>query len=112
MARTRRWKLTAPGVTAAAAGIATTAAVSISTAGPMAGTIDLITGLASALAASAATLPYLADRASQQAIPAFALVIGDGLATPRPCIRPVRHKPVATITAVMAPGASFAEDSA
>lgn len=105
MARTRRWKLTAPGVTAAAAGAATTAAVAIGTAGPMTGTIDLLTGLASALATSAAALPYLADRASQHANPAFALVIGDGLATPRTGSRPIRHKPVATITAVMAPGA-------
>jgi hypothetical protein len=105
MARTRRWKLAAPGVTAAAAGAATTAAVAIGTAGPMAGTIDLLTGLASALATSAAALPYLADRASQHANPAFALVIGDGLATPRTGSRPIRHKPVATITAVMAPGA-------
>jgi len=104
MSRARRWKLNAPGITAAAAGAATTAAVAIGTAGPMARTIDLFTGLTSALATGAATLPYLADRASQHADPAFALVIGDGLAIPRTGSRPIRHKPVATITA-MAPGA-------
>ncbi len=45
--------------------------------------VDLTAGLAGLLAIGAAVGPYRAHRAAHRANPAFALLIGDGLARPR-----------------------------
>ena len=102
----RRWKLAAPGIAGAAGGIAATAAVAIGAAGPTAGTVDLLTGLGAMLVAGGGVLPYLADRAAHHREAAFALLIGDGLASPRQASRPSRQKPVPFISAIMTPTAT------
>ena len=99
----RRWKLAAPGVAGAAGGIAATAAVAIGAVGPVAGAVDLLTGLGAMLVASAGVFPYRAERNAHRREAAFALLIGDGLASPRQAARPSRHKPVPFITAVITP---------
>ena len=101
MKHARRWKRDIPGAAAAAAGYAATQAVAIGATGPLAGRMDLYAGIAALLGTAAAVSPYRADRAAQRANPAFALIIGDGLVTPRPTARPRRQKPVATITAIL-----------
>jgi hypothetical protein len=102
----RRWKLAAPGVAGAAGGIAATAAVAIGAAGPIAGTVDLLTGLGALLVAGGGVLPYRADRAAHRREAAFTLLIGNGLASPRRACRPSRQKPVPFITAIMTPTAT------
>jgi hypothetical protein len=53
------------------------------------------------LAAGGGVFPYLADRAAHHREAAFALLIGDGLASPRQASRPSRQKPVPFISAIM-----------
>src|SRR6266567_8840210 len=102
----RRWKLAAPGIAGAAGGIAATAAVAIGAAGPTAGTVDLLTGLGAMLVAGGGVLSYLADRAAHHREAAFALLIGDSLASPRQASRPSRQKAVPFISAIMTPTAT------
>ena len=103
IARARRWKLALPGAAGVSGAIAATAAVAIGATGPMAAPIDLLTALGAMFATGAGVLPYVADRGGHRTNSAFALLIGDGLASPREISRPTRQKPVASITAVMAP---------
>jgi hypothetical protein len=58
------------------------------------------------LVAGGGVLPYLADRAAHHREAAFALLIGDGLASPRQASRPSRQKPVPFISAIMTPTAT------
>jgi hypothetical protein len=105
IARARRWKLVASTVAGAAGAIVSTTAVAIGATGPVE-TIDLLTGLGAMLGASVAPLAYRADRGDHRGNAAFALLLGDGLTSPRSAIRPSRQKLVPLISAVMTPTAS------
>jgi hypothetical protein len=80
MTRTRRWKRDIPGALSVATGAAALASVAIGAAGPAADLVDLCAGLAGLFGIGSAIGPYRADRAAHRANPAFALLIGDGLA--------------------------------
>jgi hypothetical protein len=97
----RRWKRDVPGALAAAAGITATAVVAIGPAGPAASIAGLLSGASALLGAGAAVAGHRADRKASRQNPAFALVLGDGLTSPRPASRPSRQKLVPFISAVM-----------
>jgi len=101
MADDRRWKRNIPGALATAGGMAATAAVAIGPAGPTAAMMDLLAGASALFGAGAAIAGHRADRKAHRQNPAFALIMGDGLASPRLASRPGRQKLVPFISAVM-----------
>ena len=84
MADDRRWKRNIPGAFAAAGGIAATAAVAIGPAGPTAAMMDLLTAASALFSAGTAIVGHRADRKAHRQNSAFALIMADGLASPRP----------------------------